>query len=511
MLRRTKEVFDCFPETDHQLLTNRGFLFLDEVEAHVELNSDGTVRDWHGLRVATYDEKTQQLVYAEPRRLVVNKAGVAGGLVEITNAAEASRWTDKPSASSECGNGVSVVCTKNHMLYVRRDDASAFAKLPAVEVLKGAKANKSVSFLARAPNGVGLSAPDALCTDAAAVDVDAATQAMFDDAVVDDVARALAVKFVGAVPVELQSLGLQREQVRAFLALFGLWLGDGSSLADNKKQQLRSVTFSQTDVRFVEWLLQQCGLVRERGDYAIVDECVVHVRKSSWLQWWRSAAFGSSKCSLPQWSYSLSADLCRAVIHGAQLSHNNNNNNNNNCSTNVTTIKASSYRYRDDLMRLMLHAGYTATFARAADAATQDSWTIEYSDVDAAEPHMRSNSNVRSADVMREVKGYKGRTWCFDMNNGFVVVRRAQRVAKSEYDNNTQPNTTKKEQWVVTQVSRATIQGNCWFESGSMPYAQVHYPFENKEKFEKYFPANFIAEGVDQVSTKSHSFFLFSF
>jgi isoleucyl-tRNA synthetase len=32
-----------------------------------------------------------------------------------------------------------------------------------------------------------------------------------------------------------------------------------------------------------------------------------------------------------------------------------------------------------------------------------------------------------------------------------------------------------------------------------MPYAQVHYPFENKEKFEKYFPANFIAEGVDQV------------
>lgn len=40
---------------------------------------------------------------------------------------------------------------------------------------------------------------------------------------------------------------------------------------------------------------------------------------------------------------------------------------------------------------------------------------------------------------------------------------------------------------------------DCWFESGSMPYAQQHYPFENKEYFEKHFPANFISEGLDQT------------
>lgn len=40
---------------------------------------------------------------------------------------------------------------------------------------------------------------------------------------------------------------------------------------------------------------------------------------------------------------------------------------------------------------------------------------------------------------------------------------------------------------------------DCWFEAGSMPYAQMHYPFENKEKFEKNFPAQFIAEGIDQT------------
>jgi isoleucyl-tRNA synthetase len=38
-----------------------------------------------------------------------------------------------------------------------------------------------------------------------------------------------------------------------------------------------------------------------------------------------------------------------------------------------------------------------------------------------------------------------------------------------------------------------------WFDSGSMPYAQVHYPFENKEKFEKSFPAEYIGEGQDQT------------
>ncbi|KAJ1735581.1 isoleucine--tRNA ligase [Coemansia sp. Benny D160-2] len=40
---------------------------------------------------------------------------------------------------------------------------------------------------------------------------------------------------------------------------------------------------------------------------------------------------------------------------------------------------------------------------------------------------------------------------------------------------------------------------DCWFESGSMPYAQKHYPFENKELFEQTFPADFISEGVDQT------------
>ncbi|WVF71438.1 isoleucine-tRNA ligase [Kwoniella sp. CBS 6097] len=40
---------------------------------------------------------------------------------------------------------------------------------------------------------------------------------------------------------------------------------------------------------------------------------------------------------------------------------------------------------------------------------------------------------------------------------------------------------------------------DCWFESGSMPYAQSHFPFENKERFQKSYPADFVSEGIDQT------------
>ena len=49
------------------------------------------------------------------------------------------------------------------------------------------------------------------------------------------------------------------------------------------------------------------------------------------------------------------------------------------------------------------------------------------------------------------------------------------------------------------QFKRISEVFDCWFESGSMPYASVHYPFENKKKFEENFPAHFIAEGLDQT------------
>ncbi len=50
-----------------------------------------------------------------------------------------------------------------------------------------------------------------------------------------------------------------------------------------------------------------------------------------------------------------------------------------------------------------------------------------------------------------------------------------------------------------TMMRRVSDVFDCWFESGSMPYAQVHYPFENKKWFEEHFPADFIVEAMDQT------------
>lgn len=54
---------------------------------------------------------------------------------------------------------------------------------------------------------------------------------------------------------------------------------------------------------------------------------------------------------------------------------------------------------------------------------------------------------------------------------------------------------------IPSKTGRGTLRRisdvfDCWFESGSMPYAKEHYPFENKEQFDKNFPADFVCEGI---------------
>ncbi len=60
------------------------------------------------------------------------------------------------------------------------------------------------------------------------------------------------------------------------------------------------------------------------------------------------------------------------------------------------------------------------------------------------------------------------------------------------------------------EYKRVTDVLDCWFESGSMPYAQVHYPFENKEWFEENFPADFITEYVAQTRGWFYTLFVLS-
>ncbi|PWY66423.1 isoleucyl-tRNA synthetase,cytoplasmic [Aspergillus heteromorphus CBS 117.55] len=86
---------------------------------------------------------------------------------------------------------------------------------------------------------------------------------------------------------------------------------------------------------------------------------------------------------------------------------------------------------------------------------------------------------VGSAEELKQLSGYEGEL--LDLH-------------RDKVDHITIPS--KQGKGVLRRVSEVF---DCWFESGSMPYASQHYPFENKDQFENSFPGDFIAEGLDQT------------
>ncbi len=81
----------------------------------------------------------------------------------------------------------------------------------------------------------------------------------------------------------------------------------------------------------------------------------------------------------------------------------------------------------------------------------------------------------------------------------FAIEKICQKVSFEEAVKHPARNATPHPLTFTASYQRVPEVLDCWFESGSMPYAQLHYPFENKAKFEKNFPAKFIAEGLDQT------------
>ena len=84
---------------------------------------------------------------------------------------------------------------------------------------------------------------------------------------------------------------------------------------------------------------------------------------------------------------------------------------------------------------------------------------------------------IGSIEQLRELSGYEG-----ELTD----------IHRDKVDHITIPS--KKGNGVLRRVSEVF---DCWFESGSMPFASVHYPFEGAEEFEDRFPADFIAEGLE--------------
>jgi hypothetical protein len=389
-------LFFSVPESDHQILTNVGFLFLDEVESLIDIDrATGRVLDWKQLQVATYDSASQRLVYATPQRLVVNARSAP--LVELSDAAEHEVW-----AAADCSTAddaadarrISIVTTSGHDLFVALDGSDQFAKVTAGDVLKRDAASVRVLTLAR--NGVAVN---------------------------------------GELGGELA--------MQPLLELYGAWLGahDSSDARDG------AVGFGGTPQPFVVERLAALGHVAN-ADGSVRDAVL-------------ATLFGV-KAAFAPWVWQLPKDALRHIVCGFASAA---------VATDATqkrtaTVVVRGVTLRDELVRVLLHAGFSATFAR--ERADERCWRVSYSD-DAAlgEPTLQRSAN----DVIAaRATPCAERTWCFDMNDGFIVVRRARRVPsdalvshkKAKMDSVSALLVGDAEpRWVVTEASRPTIQGNC--------------------------------------------------
>jgi hypothetical protein len=129
----------CFREDDHQILTSRGFMFLDEVEAAVVRDRrTGRVVDWRGLQVANYEPRTRALVYEQPRALIVNRTDDT--LLEFAEDGDAA-------------SGVALAVTREHNMYAAVDSGE-FVKMSAAELAQCVKQGRKVRFQLGAAAGV---------------------------------------------------------------------------------------------------------------------------------------------------------------------------------------------------------------------------------------------------------------------------------------------------------------------------------------------------------------------
>jgi hypothetical protein len=353
---------DCVREDDHQLLTNRGFMFLDEIEAAVERRDGADVTDWRGLELASYDPVTLQIKYETPRALVVNAANPLGSVLEFCD-----------------GERVLLAVTANHNMYASLGGA-AFAKVRAAKLAAalGGGNGVAVEFAAGADNGVATT-PQADCAKA---------------------------------------LGLAATQVVPFLELFGYWLVHGGSLLGERR-----VAFASRSPAFVRERVAALRWPHDDDDAMSIDgECGDGVAVT--LPNGAVARLLASGDDVAAFVAQLSVAEARAVVRGMQGG-----------STVVGgEIRAPSVAVRDVAVTLCLHAGWHDVRAECANVV-----------------RFETQRRRRAVVEAREVP-FAGRTWCVDMNDGFIVVRRAERVP---VDSKTGAK------WAVLAAHTATVQGNC--------------------------------------------------
>ena len=485
---------DCLSE-NMQILTNKGFMFLEEIESSAE----------DSLLIGSYDPATKELVYEKANELIV-KPAKEQTMIELTHEHEAYRWTagsdphgrspkacstqteatdDDTAALIGHSNGVSLIVTPKHDMYVRNGRSSPsrnitwtgdYEKVKA-NTLIGGDTRDAIQLLSHAAGGVRV----------------AETPLPF-----------------------IESLRLStREKLTAFMEVYGYWLGDGS-LMFKAYSGRDAVHFSIVKEHDVEWLMGMFGVLgleqgihytRGSGAVGSGKEHKIYIIDAAWVELFLTEYRHKYKTGNPllrrpttvagratgartlvgtedekeseeyvevstesssylepetvksakwfaSWVWSLGKTHLRSILSGLRRADGAEAGKGN-------IIYTSSVRFRDELMRVCLNAGYAPRFraeyiegtVRGTSrhgtpiVATQTNWHVSYAEgVTYARPTLRHSRDTKEVP-------YAGRTWCVNVPHGFIIARRAE----------TKDN-------IVIKASVPVIMGNCIVAHGASEF-----------------------------------------
>lgn len=257
-----------------------------------------------------------------------------------------------------------------------------------------------------------------------------------------------------------------KQKKYAFLELYGFWLGNGSLHFQLRSQRPTAVSFYQVYSEQFEYILHR--LVLLDSQYSIARPYAAEetfdfewqITEPAWADFFfmnyagksaQSSPMGPLHAKLPHqsvklspWVFGLLRDEARAVIRGIRAADAK-------ASPEEHAIHTNSTAFRDDLVRLCLHAGFSAKFNECRVSGVtkpcvknfnsfsiliQENWVVQYWD----QPSLTEPVLCTKRDV--KLVTYLGRVWCVTMPHGYLIVRRAV-----------------KREGVIFKVSIPTIQG----------------------------------------------------
>jgi DNA-directed RNA polymerase II subunit RPB2 len=434
---------------DHEILTEFGFMNWKEVQEGYNKGN---------IRLAGYNHENGELVYEYPTAFILNEAKERV-MIEFTHSGESSNWNNDEENNQIASNGVSLFVTTDHDMFAKKgkihskgtvwNGVQKGTRKSSKRIQTDYKKYKAESLLATNDNDV--------------------------------------IKFIGKAsagytgidnPIPFaNSIGLDSDdKIIAFCELYGYWLGDGSLRFGGN-----SVEMSPVKKYDDEWLKERfntIGLVESidytyniigkntklnptRYRWSIINKiwfnifCSEYGNKYVKYNKYKSVPEVTSKIEpeniksakwMASWVWNLPSKFAKFILSGLRCADG--------CEkADRNVIWTSSSRFRDEIMQLALHSGYSVHFTiqhNKDDICGNDaknnpiiarhiSWKISYTNTSrGSEPVLHSSRDIKK-------KMYNGLTWCVTMPHGFIITRRAIRD-----ENN-----------IVIQASRPIITGQC--------------------------------------------------